>query len=71
MVGTTAKSTFKQLNRFTKDKISQVHKKEIMFVDFYDMVLGASNATGGASSAANTSLKPLMCVTASMDGFIK
>jgi len=34
--GSSADSTFLQLSRFAKQKVSQAHKKEIMFVDFYD-----------------------------------
>ena len=47
-----------------------------MFVDFYDSaVAGAAQNTAAAQSMAATPvssvIKPLMCVTASMDGFIK
>ena len=48
-----------------------------MFVDFYDSaVAGAAyqNVSASQSMAAtpvSSVIKPLMCVTASMDGFIK
>ena len=63
-------SKFQELNRFTKSKIEGAHKKEIMFVDFYDAVSGNVPQTGAAGGQANV-MKSLTCVTASMDGFIK
>lgn len=63
-------SKFQELNRFVKSKIEGAHKKEIMFVDFYDAVSGNAPQTGAAGGQPNQ-MKSLTCVTASMDGFIK
>ena len=41
-----------------------------MFVDFHDAVSGGGNQKQ-AAQASGSAIKPLMFVTASMDGFIK
>ena len=43
-----AANKFQELHRFAKNKIEQAHKKEIMYVDFYD-------ASGGSQTASNAS----------------
>ena len=75
-----AESKFNDLsqNFFRKQQIQKFHKKEIMFVDFFEqssqvMTMSLNTATVVNSGLSQKLAKtiPLNCVTASMDGFIK